>query len=188
MSMTKTKLNTKLLALSAMFAALITVATAFITISDGSGYTHPGDSIVYLAASTLPFPYGIIASAIGGFFADLLAGYPQWALITALIKAINCLPFVICRYLINNKKNSSSNAQAKNNKILNLPIILSTIPSGIITVLGYTLANILMISTEYAIANIPILCFQGIIGAGLFILLGASLDKIGFKQKLIHNN
>ena len=96
-SKTDSKFNVKLIAITAMCAALITVTTAFIKIPSPLGYSHAGDSMIYLAASILPGPFGIIASSIGGALADLISGYPHWAIPTAIIKAINAVPFVLCR-------------------------------------------------------------------------------------------
>ena len=96
-SKTDSKYNVKLIAITAMCAALITVTTAFIKIPSPLGYSHAGDSMIYLAASILPGPFGIIASSIGGALADLISGYPHWAIPTAIIKAVNAVPFVLCR-------------------------------------------------------------------------------------------
>ena len=71
-SKTDSKYNVKLIAITAMCAALITVTTAFIKIPSPLGYSHAGDSMIYLAASILPGPFGIIASSIGGALADLI--------------------------------------------------------------------------------------------------------------------
>ena len=98
--MSKSYSNTKVMAMSAMFTALITVATAFIKVPHPFGYTHAGDVFVYLSACNLPTPYGIIASALGGGLADLISGYPQWILPTMIIKALNAVPFVLCRYFL----------------------------------------------------------------------------------------
>lgn len=44
---------------AAMFAALTCVLTMFIKIPimGGQGYIHPGDMVIYLAASILPLPF-----------------------------------------------------------------------------------------------------------------------------------
>ena len=55
-SKTDSKYNVKLIAITAMCAALITVTTAFIKIPSPLGYSHAGDSMIYLAASILPGP------------------------------------------------------------------------------------------------------------------------------------
>ncbi len=76
----KTKYSGKALAVTAMFAALITAATAFIKIPAPLGYAHAGDSVIYLAACILPAPFGFIAASVGGALADLLSGYAVWAI------------------------------------------------------------------------------------------------------------
>ena len=76
----------KYAAITAMFAALITVTTAYVKIPAPLGYAHAGDSMIYLSASVLPGPLGFAAASIGGGLADLLAGYPQWAIPTAIIQ------------------------------------------------------------------------------------------------------
>ena len=76
-SKTDSKYNVKLIAITAMCAALITVTTAFIKIPSPLGYSHAGDSMIYLAASILPGPFGIIASSIGGALADRIGQSQQ---------------------------------------------------------------------------------------------------------------
>lgn len=79
-----------LLVLSALFAAMITVMTAFlfhIPIGVNGGYLHFGDALIYLAASMLPTPYACIAAAVGAGLADIVSGAPIWAPFTLVIKA-----------------------------------------------------------------------------------------------------
>ncbi len=99
----KTKYSGKALAVTAMFAALITAATAFIKIPAPLGYAHAGDSVIYLAACILPAPFGFIAASVGGALADLLSGYAVWAIPTAVIKALNVLPFFLARKYLQKK-------------------------------------------------------------------------------------
>ena len=83
-----------LLCLSAVFAAAITVTTAYllhIPIPTG-GYIHVGDAVLYLAACLLPAPYAVAAAAIGAGLADLLTA-PMWVLPTLVIKALVALLF-----------------------------------------------------------------------------------------------
>lgn len=53
---------------AAVFAALIAVFTAYVSIKTGinDGYLHFGDSMIYLASCILPMPYAMAAAAIGG--------------------------------------------------------------------------------------------------------------------------
>lgn len=169
--------NTKYAALTAMFAALITVTTAFIKIPAPLGYVHAGDSMIYLAASVLPGPLGFAAAAIGGGLADLLAGYPQWAIPTAIIKTLNVLPFFLIKYVL---KNSSAFE-----KIISLPNLLMLIPTTIVTIAGYFVANALLYDTTAAIAEVMPNLVQAGVGAGLFIILGKSLDGVHFKTRIL---
>ena len=158
-----------------MFAALITVATAFIKIPAPLGYAHAGDSMVFLAASVLPAPLSFIAAAVGGALADLLSGYAVWALPTALIKALNVLPFFLARIILS-KKN-------KDDRILRLAIIPAVLGSMAVTVGGYYLANLLLYDQNAALAEIPFNIMQSLVGAVLFAALGAALDAIKLKQR-----
>ena len=167
----------KYAAITAMFAALITVTTAYIKIPAPLGYAHAGDSMIYLAASVLPGPLGFAAAAVGGGLADLLAGYPQWAIPTAIIKALNLLPFFLIKLALKNSP--------KLDKIISLPNLLMLIPTTIVTIGGYFVANALLYDTAAAIAEILPNLVQASVGAGIFIVLGTSLDAVHFKSRII---
>ena len=166
--------NVRILTLAAVFAALITVTTAFVKIPAPLGYVHAGDSVVYLAASVLPGPFGFAAAAIGGGLADLLAGYPQWAVATAIIKALNVLPFFLIKFAL--KKS------LRRDKIINIPNLLMLIPTTIVTVAGYFVANAILYDAAAAAAELLPNLFQAGVGAVLFIVLGAGLDAVKFKS------
>ena len=175
-TLNKQKINTKTLALSAMFAALVTVTTAFIKIPAPLGYAHAGDSVVYLAACALPAPFSFLSAAVGGALADLLSGYAVWSVPTAIIKAANVLPSFLIR-LILKKKN-------KDGRLLNLGTLTALIPTTAVTVFGYFIANQLIYDTSAAVAEIPFNLVQSAVGATLFIAVSLALDAIRFKQKL----
>lgn len=175
-SKTDSNYNVKLIAITAMCAALITVTTAFIKIPSPLGYSHAGDSMIYLAASILPGPFGIIASSIGGALADLISGYPHWAIPTAIIKAINAVPFVLCRMAMKKR--------GKDEKIISPSSLLMLIPTTIVTIGGYFIANGLMYNFGAAIAELPTCWLQPGVGALIYIVVGIGLDKINFKKKL----
>lgn len=176
-SIQKSSVKVKMIAVTAMFAALITVTTAFIKVPSPFGYSHAGDSMIYLAASILPAPFAIAASSIGGALADILSGYAQWAFPTAIIKAFNAVPFVICMYFLRKK--------AKGNKIICIPNLLMLIPTTLVTVGGYFIANMLMYGLETAIGELAIWWLQPGVGALIFLALGTGLDSIKFKEKIL---
>ena len=171
----KSRFNGKTLAITAMFAALVTVATAFIKIPAPLGYAHAGDSMVYLAACVLPAPFNFIAAGLGGALADLLSGYPVWAIPTALIKSLNVLPFFLIRYFLFKKNNG---------KILRFTLIAELILTTAVTAGGYFAANLVLYDLSAAVAEVPFNLMQSAVGAVLFIAVGAALDAVKFKQKI----
>ena len=78
--------------LTALFAALVCVATMTIRIpSPTGGYLNLGDGIVLLSAFLLGPVYGTLAAGVGSMLADLLSGYPASAPGTLAVKALTAL-------------------------------------------------------------------------------------------------
>lgn len=98
----------------------------------------------------------IVASTLGG----------PWALLAS------ALPFVFV-----NKKSE---------KILTPLTICLTIPSGVITVLGYYLGD-LIVNKAYAVANIPMNIVQAVGSAIIFVVISAAFDAAKLKKKLFIN-
>lgn len=163
--------------LAAMFAAMIAVMTAFIKIpTPTGGYVHLGDAMVYLTSCFLPLPYAIIASAIGGGIADLLV-YPETIIFTIIIKALNTLFF-----------------SSKGEKLLTKRNALMVIPSGLVTVIGYSISKLirdLLIGTTIqaalidALYKMPENLIQAVCSALIFILLSYAFDKADIKKRLL---
>ena len=154
---------------TALFAALVCITTAYIfhiPVGSNSGYVHVGDAIIYLAASILPAPYAMIAGGLGGAMADLLTA-PVWAPATFIIKMINVIPFT-----------------CKKDKIVNTHNVIALFISGIITFVGYFIAEGVMFGTWAAL--IPSLLsgwVQPLGSAIVFLILGTALDRMNFKHK-----
>lgn len=161
----------RLLVTAALFAAITAVFTAFVKVPIGTngGYLHFGDSMIYLAACLLPFPYGLGAAAVGGALADVMAGAAAWALPTALIKACNTLPFLLA-------------ARRGERKILTRRTVLLPVLSGIITVGGYWVAETLLYGMAAATASIPFSVIQAAGSAALFYCAALMLDRVSFQR------
>ncbi len=162
----------KNIVLTALFAAIIAVTTAYILhipIGTNGGYIHVGDCFIYLAACFLPLPYAMLAGAIGGGLADLMTA-PIWILPTVIIKAILVLPF-----------------SSKGDKVLNKRNVIALFIASIITCGGYYVAESIMFGNW--IAPLASMGF-GLIQAGgsgiLFIIVGAALDKANIKNRLLN--
>lgn len=169
------KVNRKVLNMvyAAVFAAMIFALTRFIQIPvpSGAGYLHFGDAMIYIVASTLGGPWALLASALGAAIADL-SSVAVYAPISAIVKVLIALPFVFV-----NKKSE---------KILTPLTICLTIPSGVITVLGYYLGD-LIVNKAYAVADIPMNIVQAVGSAIIFAIISAAFDAAKLKKKLFIN-
>lgn len=162
------------IAYTAVFATIITLFTALIKFSTGlgEGYIHLGDSVIYLCACVLPFPYCLIAAALGGALADVLTGFAVWAIPTAIIKIMIALPFaLVC------KKDNS-------NKILNKKTSLIPVVSGLISIVGYFVAECILYSVPSATLSIFGNTIQGVGSTVVFYIMAIALDKTNFKRRI----
>ena len=176
---TKHSDRTLRIVIAAMFAAMVAVMTAFVQIKTPTGgYVHLGDSMIYLAASFLPLPYAVAAAAIGGGIADLLV-YPETIIYTLIIKAVNAVFF-----------------SSKDEKLLTRRNALMTIPSGLVTVIGYSISKLIRMllagdSLQSAITNalwkMPENAIQAVASALIFLIVAAALDKAQIKKRMLRD-
>ncbi len=159
----------KNMVLTAMFAAMVYVLTAFLKIPTHQGYIHVGDGMIYLAAALLPTPYAMAAGALGAGLSDYLSGYPMWVLPTVIIKALTVLAF-----------------SRKNEKIIHPRNLIGMAPAVLFCVGGYYLASAVMYGDfGVALADVPTNIIQGVASSVLFVLLGLALDRMEFKKRFI---
>ncbi|MCI8870414.1 MAG: TIGR04002 family protein [Lawsonibacter sp.] len=163
------KKNLHLLALSALFAAAITVMTAYllhIPIPTG-GYIHLGDALIYLAACLLPTPWAAAAAAAGAGLADLLTA-PMWVLPTVVIKTGVAMLFT-CR----------------SEKILCARNRAAVVLAGILSPAAYALAGCVLAGTLTAfVPQFLGTLVQGIGSGALFLVLAPALDAAKLKRAL----
>ena len=164
----KTDKKIKNLTLTGLMAALITLFTAYIVhipIGVSGGYIHLGDSLIYLIAVLLPWPYAMAAGAIGGGLADLLTA-PMWAPATVIIKILIVLPFTSRRKGILNKRN-----------------LIAPVIAMFITVIGYYIADLIIFGKEAAfLISVTSNGIQGLGSAAVFYIVSAALEKAGVRR------
>lgn len=168
--------------LSAVMAALVFVLTYTIKIPTATGYVHPGDTAVYLAAAMLPTPYALVAAGLGGALSDILGGYVSYAIPTFIIKALLTVAFVSQGERLVTRRNG-----------------VATAIGAVITVVGYyvtaalllVLADANPVSSFFsavpwasALSTIPENLMQAAVSAVAFLLIGRGLDRLGFKKRL----
>lgn len=163
------KHNTSKLTMTGLFAAMITVMTAYIChipYGANGGYIHFGDALIYMAAVFLPRPYALSAAAIGGGMADLLTA-PMWAPATIIIKMLITLPFT-----------------SKEGRILTRRNIAAPFAAAVISATGYYLAEGILFGSFIApLASIAGSAVQSGGSALIFLLLAAAMDKAHLKSK-----
>lgn len=156
------------LTLAGIFAALITLMTAYIChipVGTNGGYVHFGDSFIYLAAVLLPRPYALAAAAIGGGLADLLTA-PMWAPATIVIKMLITLPFT---------RGSAQIVTPRN--------LVATALAYFISGIGYFFAEYILFRTWSVLwISLSQTLVQSIGSAILFIVFGIALDKAHIKK------
>ena len=82
----------------ALMIALTTVVTMTIRIPTYTGYTHLGDSMIFLAVILFGKKKAIISASLGMCLADILSGYLVWAPFTLVIKGSMALIAGIIAY------------------------------------------------------------------------------------------
>lgn len=166
----KENIKTRNLVITALFAALIYVITAFLHIPTGfnGGYIHLGDILIYLAAVLLPTPYAMISAAIGAGLSDALSGGMLWVLPTIIIKPVMVLFFT-----------------SKDNNIICKRNISAVFLAGIVGWFGYYLAGAIISGNFIApLATFFMELIQPIASGIIFLMLSYSLDRIKIRKRL----
>ncbi|MCI9603401.1 MAG: TIGR04002 family protein [Ruminococcus sp.] len=159
---------TSKLVTAGLFAAMITIMTAYIfhvPYGANGGYIHFGDALIYLGAVFLPRPYALAAAAVGGGMADILT-VPVWAPATVIIKMLIVLPFT-----------------CKEGRILCPRNIAAPFLAAVVSAAGYYLAEgILFGSFAAPLASLAGSAVQSGGSAVIFLALAAALDKMHMKN------
>lgn len=151
-----------------MFAAMIFGLTMLHVPIGAGGYIHVGDAVIYVTAMLMGGPWAFISAAIGAACADIVSGFAVYAVPSAIIKILIAVPFVLI--------------SKKQSELLSVRSAIFTIISGVITVLGYFAAD-LILYREGAIADLPANIIQAAGSAVVFIVLAFALDRAGIKQR-----
>ena len=159
------------ISMSAMFTALIFVATYFIAIPmPAVGYVNLGDAFIILTSILLGPLCGAICGGVGAMLADLMLGYAIYAPATLIVKALMAIGCFFVYKAIS--------------KIFKKPFgfALASIVAEIIMILGYFLfEGLVVIGFAGAFANVLFNSIQG----GLSIIVSNILLNILLSNKFI---
>ena len=156
------------LTVAALFAAVILLSTLLSIPNGVGGYIHPGDSVIYACAWFMGGPLAAAAAAIGSGLADIIAGYPQFALPTLIIKGI--MGFVVGVAIAKMPEKTAFRA-------------LGMTFGAVIMIIGYFVAVLILYGAAAAYTEILFNLIQAVIG----IILGTVLIEAFRKVSGINN-
>jgi len=160
-------MNIRDFALIALFIALVAVATMIIRvpIPQTNGYMNLGDSIVLLGGVFFGPVMGFMVGGLGSALADILGGYPQWALWTLIIKGVEAS---LAAILISILKLDRDNLKP----IVIFGFIICFFVATVWMVAGYYIAETIMYDQKAALAELPANLLQagGSIVLAIFML------------------
>lgn len=153
--MKESKTSTRELTLAALFMALTTVATMIIHIPVPAtqGFVNVGDSFVLLSGLLFSHYYGALIGGVGSALADLFLGYTIFAPVTLIVKAIEAL---LASYI--DRGNTVSR-------------VIAVIVGVTWMVFGYFIFEVFMFDLPVALSAVIPNSIQGIVSAGLALLL-----------------
>lgn len=153
--MKESKTSTRQLTLAALFMALTTVATMVIHIPVPAtqGFVNVGDSFVLLSGLLFSHYYGALIGGVGSALADLFLGYTIFAPVTLIVKAIEAL---LASYI--DRGNTMSR-------------VIAVIVGVTWMVFGYFIFEVFMFDLPVALSAVIPNSIQGIVSAGLALLL-----------------
>lgn len=157
------KSNIKKICISALFAAIVFIATFVVQIPAPFGYVNLGDCFVLLCGAVLGPVWSFAAAGVGSALADMFFGFTIYAPATFLIKGVMAL---IIGFAVKGEKKCFTKAAVFGSVCEVLMALFYFVYECFI--LGYGVA---------AAAAIPMNLFQGAIGLILFIFIHGVILK-----------
>ncbi len=148
------------IALSAILAALVAIATTIIKVPTPAtgGYLNFGDTMVMFSAMVFGPVVGVFAGGVGSALGDIIGGYPGWAPITLVVKGLEGLAI---GYIAKRNDDVST-------------MVIAGIVGGAIMVSGYFLFEAYMFGVPAALTEVPVNLVQAVTG----ILVGTGLAVV----------
>ena len=162
--------QTKQIVYTGICAALVCIATFTIKIPSLNGYTHLGDSMIFISVLILGWQRGALAGGIGAALADLFGGYVQWVIPSFFIKAI----MAVIMGLITEKLFPK----------FRFGWAIGAIVGGVFQIVAYTLVKIPLFGLGYAIVRLPMLIAQTLSGVMLALMILTLISQSGIIKRM----
>ncbi|MCL1895768.1 MAG: ECF transporter S component [Clostridiales bacterium] len=164
----------KILTTTALMAAVIFVVTFVVRIPmpiAAGGYLNIGDAAVYIAASLLGGPWGMLAAAAGSALADLSAGYAIYILPTAVVKGMMGL---ICGRLMERTGFAR--------------FVVASVIGGAVMTGGYAAFDAVLFNVNQALAGAPFNMIQWGCGVAVAAALYPAVGRIRKGLRIQNHN
>ena len=159
---------------TALFIAIVFIGVFIIKIPGPFGYTHIGDSMIFLAVLMLGGRRGAVAGGLGAAIADMVSGYMIWAVPTMICKALMAL---VMGAMIKN------HAFGLKGRVL---WIISAVAGGLTQGVGYVIFWYFLFGKAAAITAVPGLTFQAVSGIVIAFAISEALQKTSLKRHFIY--
>lgn len=155
------------LAVTAVMTALVFVLTSMVRVpTPARGYIHLGDAAIFFSAFAFGPWIGAVSGGLGTALADMMGGYPQWAVFSFLIHGAQGW---VVGWLSGRWQGVGG-------------LVLSALVGGVIVVLGYLGAGILLSGLGAAVGELPLNVIQvtagAVVGIPLYIAVGKAYPPI----------
>lgn len=156
------RLNATVVALSAVIAAAVAVATMAISIPVGLGYLNFGEVVIYAAAFLFGEVVGGLGGGVGSAAADVLLGFAMYSPITLVAKGIE-------GYVVGRVAGKSTRSK-----------VIAVAAGAPVMIVAYFVARVYFEGLPAAIGQeLPIDIVQAVVGAAIGIPLAQALqDRI----------
>lgn len=154
--MSRRAFDPRVIAVTAIMTAVVFVLTRVVQVpTPAKGYIHLGDAGIFFSAFAFGPWIGAVTGGLGTGLADITSGYPQWAIFSFLIHGLQ-------GWVVGWTSTKWRGA---------VGLILPTLLGGVIVVVGYFFAGMILSGIGAAIAEVPLNTLQVAAGA----LLGVPL-------------
>lgn len=173
--MNSNKFSTRFLCMTAIMAAVTCVMTMVVQIPIPLGYAHLGDAFILLTVLFVGKRSGVWAGGIGSALADLLTGYPHWAIPTFIIKSL--MAYLVGRI-----------AYTKDEKctLFSGRSVVACVIGMVWMVVGYVVAGAFLYGSVAAgLASAPGLAVKGVLNLVVCYVIGALFEKAKIRPLLM---